>query len=102
MHAILLLPFLAWLLSLTDWNEQRQLRVVRLATAGYFVLTGVIAVWNLAGLEPRRMPIVAVGIAAAGMLALVAAAVIAVIGVARSAPFARFRFRAEPHHLSTG
>jgi two-component system NtrC family sensor kinase len=35
MHAVLVLPLLAWLLSFTAWNERRQLEVVLLATAGY-------------------------------------------------------------------
>jgi hypothetical protein len=84
MHAILVLPFLAWLLSLTDWSERRRLRIVLLATAGYAAFAGVVAAGNLAGLEPSRMPIVTIAIAAAGMLVLMAAGVIALVGVARS------------------
>jgi hypothetical protein len=84
MHAVLILPLVAWLLSLTDWNQRRQLRVVLLAAAGYAVFAGVIAMGNLAGWELSRMPIAAIAIAAAGLLALVTAGVMALIGVARS------------------
>lgn len=84
MHAILVLPLLAWLLSRTAWNERRQLWVVLLATAGYTVFAGVVAVGNLAGLELSRPPIAAIAIAVTGLLAVVAAGVIALIGVARS------------------
>jgi hypothetical protein len=34
MHAILVLPLLAWLLSFTDWSERRRVGVVLLGTAG--------------------------------------------------------------------
>jgi hypothetical protein len=84
MHAILVLPLLAWLMSWTDWNERRRLRVVLLATAGYAVFAGTVAVGNFAGLEPSRMPIASIAIAAAGMLLLVAAVVLVFVGVARS------------------
>ena len=46
MHAILVLPLLAWLLSMTDWNERRQLRILFLAAAGYAVFAGVVAIGN--------------------------------------------------------
>jgi hypothetical protein len=49
MHAILALPALAWLLSFADWSEQRRLRVVLVAAAGYLVLVGVVAVGNFVG-----------------------------------------------------
>jgi hypothetical protein len=50
MHAILVLPALAWLLSFTDWTEQRRLGVVLLAGAGYVVVAGVVVVGNVVGL----------------------------------------------------
>ena len=51
MHAILVLPALAWLLSFTDWTERRRLGVVLLAAAGYVVVAGVVIVGNVAGLN---------------------------------------------------
>ena len=50
MHAILVLPALAWLLSFVNWTEQRRLVVVLLAAAAYVVLAGVVAVGNICGL----------------------------------------------------
>ncbi len=38
MHAILVLPGLAWLLGFTDWDAARRLRVVRWSIMGYSVL----------------------------------------------------------------
>jgi hypothetical protein len=49
MHAILVLPLLAWLLSFADWSERRRLRVVLLVSAAYAVLASIIAVGNIAG-----------------------------------------------------
>jgi hypothetical protein len=45
MHAILVLPALAWL-SFVKWTEQRRLRVVLLAAAGYVVIAGVVTIGN--------------------------------------------------------
>jgi hypothetical protein len=49
MHAVLLLPALAWLLSLTGWSERRQLRAILVAAAGYVVFAAAVAVGNVAG-----------------------------------------------------
>jgi hypothetical protein len=38
MHGILVLPVLAWLLSLTDWTEARRVRIVRLASLVYLLI----------------------------------------------------------------
>jgi hypothetical protein len=84
MHAILILPLLAWVLSMTDWNERRQLWVLFLATAGYTLFGGVVAIGNFAGLEPGQIPIAALVIAAAGLTLLIAAGILALVGVARA------------------
>ena len=42
MHAVLVLPALAWLLAHTSWPEERRLRLVRVAVAADAVLT----VWS--------------------------------------------------------
>src|SRR5687767_2220376 len=49
MHPVLLLPALAWLLSLTEWSEPRQLRVILVAATGYVVFAAAVAAGNLAG-----------------------------------------------------
>jgi hypothetical protein len=51
MHAILVLPALAWLLSFTNWSEQRRLKVVLTAAASFVVLIALVAVVNFVGLE---------------------------------------------------
>lgn len=47
MHAILVLPALAWLLRFTDWPERRRTRVTRVAVAAYAVV--VAGTWILFG-----------------------------------------------------
>ena len=49
MHAVLVLPALAWLLPLTNWSERRQMRAILVAAAGYVVFAAAIAVGNLTG-----------------------------------------------------
>ena len=49
MHAVLLLPALAWLLSLTGWSERRQLGAILVAATGYVVFAAAVAVGNLTG-----------------------------------------------------
>lgn len=84
MHAILVLPVLAWLLSFVNWTERRRLRVVLLGAAGYILLAGVVAVGNFAGLEARDAPPAAIVLTAIGMLALIAAGLLALNGVAHA------------------
>jgi hypothetical protein len=52
MHAILVLPLLAWLLSRTSWSERRQARAVAFASATYTVVAATVAAANAAGLLP--------------------------------------------------
>jgi hypothetical protein len=50
MHAILVLPLLAWLLSFTDWSEDKRVRVVLAASITYVVLAAAVAAANLTSL----------------------------------------------------
>jgi hypothetical protein len=43
MHAILVLPGLAWVLTFADWSERRRIAAVLAAAAGYAAITGAIA-----------------------------------------------------------
>jgi hypothetical protein len=82
MHAILVLPVLAWLVSFADWTERRRLHVVLLGAAGYVALAAVVAVENVAGaLSVGGVP-GALGVL--GVIALVAAGGLALEGVTRS------------------
>jgi hypothetical protein len=84
MHAILVLPMLAWLLSFADWTERRRVRVVLLGAAGYLALAAVVAVENTAGVRPSETPLPIVAVSATGTIALIAAGVLALGGVARA------------------
>ena len=46
MHAVLVLPALAWLLAQTQWSEERRRRLVRLAAVGYACLAVLVATIN--------------------------------------------------------
>ncbi len=52
MHAILVLPLIAWVLSHTPLSERRQMWVVSVVAAGYALVAGVVAVANLTGALP--------------------------------------------------
>jgi hypothetical protein len=84
MHAILVLPLLAWLLSFANWPERRRLGVVLLGAAGYLVLVAVVAVENVVGLRPFETPPAVVALAVLGVLALLAAGLLALGGVTRT------------------
>jgi hypothetical protein len=84
MHAILVLPLLAWLLSFTDWTEQRRLGVTLLGAGGYVALAGGVAAENVAGVAASAAPVAVVALSVLGMLALVAAGLLAISGVARA------------------
>ncbi len=84
MHAILVLPALAWLLSFADWSEQRRRRVVLMASAAYVVLVAVVAVGNIAGVEGGQLPSPANGLAGLAVLSVVACGAWALVGVARA------------------
>ncbi|MGH9245418.1 MAG: hypothetical protein ACRD29_14105 [Acidimicrobiales bacterium] len=49
MHAILVLPALAWLLRFTDWDERRRVRLVRVAAVIYAALIAGAAVVSFSG-----------------------------------------------------
>jgi len=84
MHAILVLPVLAWLLSFADWTERRRLGVVLLGASGYVVLAGVVAVENVVGLAPSDTPLAVAALSGLGVLALISAGLLALSGLARS------------------
>ena len=75
MHAVLVLPALAWLLAHTPWAEERRLRLVWVAVVADAVLTVVVGVEAFAGIPPLAPPFVL------GALSVVALAVLAATGV---------------------
>ncbi|ANN15651.1 hypothetical protein SD37_08260 [Amycolatopsis orientalis] len=52
MHAILILPGLAWLLRFADWTERRRVRLGWVAIGGYTLLTAVVGVESVTGVSP--------------------------------------------------
>jgi hypothetical protein len=54
MHAILVLPVLAWLLSFANLSERQRLQIVRAGAAAYLIVALVVAAGTVAGLRPDR------------------------------------------------
>jgi hypothetical protein len=57
MHAILVLPMLAWLLRFSGFAERTQLAIVRVAVAAYAVLVAVVGVESFTGISPLSAPL---------------------------------------------
>jgi hypothetical protein len=81
MHAILVIPGLAWLLTFTRWPEARRLAVVRLGVAGYLLLTAVIVVESFTHVAPLAAPFAAMLLTSAALSALITAGAIALYGL---------------------
>ncbi|MGY6658857.1 hypothetical protein ACXIZN_42525 [Amycolatopsis sp. TRM77291] len=75
MHAILIVPGLAWLLRFAEWTERRRVRLVWLAIGAYSVLTAVVGLESVAGVSPLAaspVEMVTSGVAS-GVLGLIGA-----------------------------
>jgi hypothetical protein len=80
MHAILVLPGLAWLLTFTAWAEPVRLRIVWLGVAGYTVLSAVVIGESIVTVSPLDAPLVPTVLSVAGLAALVGAGAAAAYG----------------------
>lgn len=80
MHAILVIPALAWLLSFTRWGENQQTNIVRLGIVGYTILSVVIIIESAAHLSPLTAPPLAMAVSGLGLVTLVTAGGLAVYG----------------------
>jgi len=78
MHAILVFPGLAWLLSFANWNERRRAAVVLAGVAGYMLLAAVVVAGTILGRELQDLPRGALLLFAFGAFSLLAAGVLAV------------------------
>jgi hypothetical protein len=85
MHAILVIPALAWLLTFTRWPERTRLHIVQLGVAGYLLLTAVTVVESFTHVSPLAAPVVGSLGSAIGLAAIVAAGMTALYGLARQA-----------------
>ena len=83
MHAILVLPALAWLLSFADMSERRRLKIVLIAAAGYAGLTVLVAVANFSGWQPHDVSVAAHAAMGMCVLAVIATAIVALVAVVR-------------------
>jgi hypothetical protein len=81
MHAILVIPGLAWLVSFTHWGENQQLNVVRLAVAGYGLLSIVIIIESATHTSPLSAPPLAMAVSGLGLAVLLAAGALGLFGV---------------------
>jgi hypothetical protein len=81
MHAILVIPGLAWLLTFTSWPESRRTRLVGLGAGGYALVSAVVVIESIAHVDPLSAPLVPTLLSLAGLGALVAAGGIAGYGV---------------------
>jgi hypothetical protein len=77
MHAVLVLPALAWLLAHTAWTEERRLRLVWVAVGADAVLTAVIGYEAFAGIPPLAPPLGLGVLTAAAVVVLAATGVVA-------------------------
>lgn len=83
MHAILVIPALAWLLSFTRWSENQQTNIVRLGIVGYAVMSVVIIIESVTHTSPLAAPPLAMAVSGLGLAVLVAAGALGLYGVAR-------------------
>jgi hypothetical protein len=81
MHAILVIPALAWLVSFTHWGENQQLNVVRLGVAGYGLLSIVIIIESATRTSPLSAPPLAMAVSGLGLAVLLAAGALGLSGV---------------------
>ncbi len=86
MHAILVVPALAFLLRFTDWPERRRLAIVWLGVAGYTGLLLVTVVETVSGISPIAAPAVGTVASLLALALLASAGAIALLGVRRSRP----------------
>lgn len=84
MHAILVIPALAWLLTFTRFAERERMRIVQLGVAGYLLLGLVVLIESIARVSPLAAPTVATVASVLGLAALVASGAIALYGLVRT------------------
>jgi hypothetical protein len=89
MHAVLVLPALAWTLRFTRHAEPQRLRIVKTAVAADAVLTAVIGVESFTGIAPLAAPLPLLALSALATAVLAGTGGYALSGVEPAARFAR-------------
>lgn len=82
LHAVQVLPILAWSLSFVAWTERARLRLVGAGVAGYLLLTGSVVAQTLADEPPLTTGLPAGGLLGAGALLLFGAVAAALLDLA--------------------
>ncbi|MFL6125708.1 hypothetical protein [Actinophytocola sp.] len=83
MHAILVIPALAWLLTFTRWSENQQTNIVRLGIVGYATLSLVIILESVTHTSPLTAPPLAMAVSGLGLAILAVAGGLGVYGALR-------------------
>jgi hypothetical protein len=86
MHAIQVLPGLAWLLAFARLAERRRLGLVAAATLGYGALVAVSLLQTAAGLAPLDLGVATAALSLLGLLLLGAAFGAALLALRHPAP----------------
>jgi hypothetical protein len=81
LHAIQVLPAVAWLAAFTDWREAIRLCLVAVTGVAYAVLAATLALQTYRGLAPFDLGPLEMGLMAAGTLTLLGVAVITASGL---------------------
>jgi hypothetical protein len=84
MHAILVIPGLAWLLTFTRWGENQQTNIVRLGIVGYALLTTVIMIDSITRTPVFAASPLAMAFSWLGLALLALAAALGVHGITRT------------------
>ncbi len=85
MHAILVIPGMAWLLTFTRWPERTRLHIVQLGVAGYLLLTVVTIIESATHVSPLAAPVIGSLGSAVGLAAIIAAGIASLYGLTRRA-----------------
>jgi hypothetical protein len=86
MHAVQVLPGLAWLLSFAAVQERRRLGLVGVATVGYVALVAVSLLQTAAGLAPLDLGVAAAVLSLLGLLLLGVAFLAALLALRTPTP----------------
>ncbi|MEV7092488.1 hypothetical protein AB0M80_06555 [Amycolatopsis sp. NPDC051045] len=89
MHAILVLPALAWLLRFTPHPETHRMRIVKTAVAADAVLTAVIGVESFTGIDPTAAPLPLLALSALAAAVLAGTGIHALSGIEPAVRFVR-------------
>jgi len=81
LHAVQVLPVLAWLLLFTKWSESQRTRIVIVAIAGYAGLVMASAFQTFSGLAPFEMHLLVAMVLGVSMISVVGAYIGAVTGL---------------------